>query len=72
MLLATVFAGPFRRRERWSWKAVAASLAVWFAADTALSLAAGFPENAVLNVLILAGFAPGLAFTFGLMESNVY
>ena len=64
VLLAIILSGPFRRRERWSWNAVAISLALWFVVDTTLSLMAGYPENALLNTAIVAGFIPGLAATF--------
>jgi hypothetical protein len=63
VLLIAILAGPFTRRERWAWRAIAASLAVWFVADTAASLGSGFWQNAVLNTAILAGFLPPLAAT---------
>jgi hypothetical protein len=51
--LLFVIHGPLRRRERWSWNAVAASMGGWFAVDTSLSIWSGYAENAVLNL----GFA---------------
>jgi hypothetical protein len=68
MLMALILFGPFRRRERWSWWALAVSFIVWFVADTAASLAAGFPENALLNTVIAVAFVPGLALTYQEMD----
>jgi len=67
VLMVIVLWGPFRRRERWSWNALVISLALWFVVDTWLSLAAGYPENALLNAAIAAGFIPALAVTFRFM-----
>lgn len=42
-----------RSRERRAWNAALAGIAVWFIADSAASLATGFPQNVATN----AGFA---------------
>jgi hypothetical protein len=55
--------GPFRRGSRDAWLAIAVSLAAWFVPDTVLSLLSGFWQNAVLNVVLAAGFAIPLAVT---------
>lgn len=57
LLLLAVVRGPLRRRERWAWNAVAASMTAWFLADTTLSLALGFPAHALFNI----GFAAAVA-----------
>jgi hypothetical protein len=58
VLMIVMLAGPFPWRPAW-W-GLSVSLGVWFVADTALSLASGFPQNAVLNGVIAAAFLPGL------------
>ncbi len=63
-LLAILF-GPFRRGSREAWVTVTVSLAAWFVTDTSLSLATGFWQNAVLNVVLAILFAVPLAATFG-------
>jgi hypothetical protein len=55
--------GPLAAGERWGWLAVAGSLGTWFAIDTTFSLALGYPENAVLNAVVGAAAAIGLAAT---------
>ena len=42
-----ILTGPFVRRERWAWRTLAGSLAVWYVVDTAASLGTGFWQNAV-------------------------
>ncbi len=44
---------PFRRREGWARNAIALSTAVWYAADTAISLWFGVGVNATLNTAVL-------------------
>mgnify|MGYP001812599895 FL=1 len=61
--LLAILVGPFGRRERWAWRAIAGSLALWYVADTAASLGTGFWQNAVLNTVILVAFLPPLAAT---------
>ncbi len=65
-LVPTVL-GPLRRRERSAWRQVAWSIGIWFTADTAASLASGFPENALLNV----GFALLFAFPLAGMHRTL-
>lgn len=60
-LLALVAAGPLRRRERWAWWAVAASIGTWYVLDSAGSLIAGFGANALLNSALAILFAIPLA-----------
>lgn len=59
-LLAILVHGPLRRGEPWAWTAVAASVGVWFAVDTAVSLLTGYAENAGLNVAFAVAFGVGL------------
>jgi hypothetical protein len=60
VLILFVAAFPLRRNERWAWEAVVASLAVWYVMDSALSVATGYGENALLNTVIVLAFLPGL------------
>jgi len=52
-LLLWVVSVPLRRREPWAWSAVMSSVAVWFIADTGLSLAPAYWAHAAFNVLFL-------------------
>ncbi len=54
----------FTRGSREGWWSVAVSLAAWFIPDTAFSLWQGFWPNAVLNVVLIALFAPPLVATY--------
>jgi hypothetical protein len=56
-LLWPLVRGPIRRRESWAWSAIAASVGVWFVVDSTLSLASGFGENALLNLVFAIAFA---------------
>jgi len=58
-----VLFGPFRRGSREAWWAIAAPVAVWFVADTAMSLAHGVWQNAVLNTAVAVLYAVPLAAT---------
>jgi hypothetical protein len=62
--LLMVVVGPFSHLSRFAWSTIAASLALWFLADTTLSLALGFWPNAVLNALLVFLFAVPLGATF--------
>lgn len=64
LLMAMIVHVPFRRRERWARTSIAASLALWWPLDTAMSLYHGATANALLNVLVLASFLPPLAVTW--------
>lgn len=57
LLLLFVARVPFRARQPWVWPAIAWSLVLWFALDTAASLRYGVIFNAALNglILLLAG-----------------
>lgn len=63
-LQAAIAAVPFARRERWAWVASAGALALWFAVDSALSLARGAAFNVwMINLVPLAVFVPPLVAT---------
>ncbi len=62
--LLVVLFGSFRRGAREAWSIVAVSVAAWFVPDTALSLATGFWQNAVLNVVVAALYIVPLAATW--------
>lgn len=55
--LAYIVLNPFRRREKWSWNAIAVGLAVWFVLDTFMSAYTQAYFNVGVNVLlaVLAG-----------------
>jgi len=55
-ILLIVVLGPFRRGERWAWQAIAVSIGIWFVFDSSHSMASGFPENALYNLVPLVGF----------------
>ena len=63
VLIAVVANGPFRRRERWAWTAIAASMGTWYVVDTTFSLAHGIIGNALFNTAIIAAFVIPLAAT---------
>ena len=69
-LLLLLF-GPFRRGSREAWLTVAVSLAAWFVTDTGVSLATGFWQNAVLNVVVAVLFAVPLAGTWRACDRRV-
>lgn len=58
-----IAAGPFGRKERWSWNCIAASVTRWFAVDTATSLAFKVGINAVFNTVVLLAIGLTLLFT---------
>jgi hypothetical protein len=62
--LGALVVGPFARGSWHAWLAITVSLAGWFVADTALSLATGFWPNAVLNLAFAVLFGIPLAATF--------
>lgn len=53
LVLAYIVRHPFRRRERWAWRAVAAGVALWFPLDTFVSLYFKIYLNAALNGALL-------------------
>lgn len=57
VLLFAVVRGPLRRGEPWAWNAVVLSLATWFALDTGMSFALGFPAHALFNVAFAVALA---------------
>jgi hypothetical protein len=44
---------PLRKKERWAWYGLAASLLFWYLLDTAISLSYGVTDNAILNTVVL-------------------
>lgn len=64
VLLLFVLIGPFRRRERAAWWAVAASLAIWFVLDCVFSFVSGFWQNAVFDIVFMVLAAIPLAATY--------
>jgi hypothetical protein len=62
-LLWFVARGPFRAGERWAWTALTVSIIGWYVLDSTFSLIAGFPENAILNTVFVAGSIPPLVAT---------
>jgi hypothetical protein len=66
MVLTFIVArGPLRRREPWSWMAVAVSIGVWFVVDTGFSLAVRQVEHALFNVAFLVAIAIPLTVLHG-------
>lgn len=63
VLLLAVVRGPFRRGEAWAWPAVVGSVVGWYVVDSVASVALGYPENAVVNTLMLAAGVPPLVAT---------
>lgn len=55
---------PFRRGQIEGWHALAISMAVWFIADSALSVIAGRPANVVQNLVLALMYAIPLAKTY--------
>jgi hypothetical protein len=68
--LLIVVLGPFRGGERWAWRAIAASIAIWFILDGGHSIASGFPHNALYNLVFLIGFGIPLAATYRRFRSQ--
>jgi hypothetical protein len=62
--LLIIVLGPFRQGESWAWLVIAASIVLWFAVDSAHSIASGFPQNALNNLVFLIGFGIPLAATY--------
>lgn len=56
-VLAVVRAG---RQDAALWRAVTAAVVIWYAVDSAASIATGFALNAVSNTLFLAAFVVAL------------
>ena len=63
VMLAFIAHYPFRNRERWSWNCVALGLAIWFLADTSVSLYFRVYINALFNFGIFAAVVLPLTFT---------
>ena len=64
LMIVLAVLGPFRRGEKEGWVMIALPLALWFAVDTTWSLATGYWQNAVLNVVFALPFAIPLAATW--------
>ena len=67
VLILAIVRGPLRRRDRSAWKAVTASLTVWFVVDTGFSLAIAEWEHAAFNV----GFLVALAVPLGSIRRSL-
>lgn len=52
---------PFGNGEKWAWNCLATGVVVWFALDTALSVAHGVYFNAVFNLVVFLAFSLPLA-----------
>jgi hypothetical protein len=63
VMVAFLAGHPFRRKERWARNALAASVALWYTVDTALSVHHGVLFNAVFNTILLVVTALPLLFT---------
>jgi hypothetical protein len=61
VLLYWMAAGPVARGDRQARQAYVLSAGVWFVIDSSASLAAGWPGNAAMNVMFLAGLLGPLA-----------
>ena len=68
--ILSVLALRFRPGNPDAWWLIAVSVLVWFIADTAYSLHAGFWQNAVLNVGAFVFFAIPLAATYRASHSR--
>jgi hypothetical protein len=64
MLQVFVAAGPFQRRERWSWWAILAGMVIWYPVDTAISWQCGIWPNVLFNTAALISVVLPLAFTW--------
>jgi hypothetical protein len=53
LTLAYIVLNPFAKREKWSWNAVAAGMAVWFVVDTFMSAYTQAYFNVGVNVLLI-------------------
>ena len=54
----------FSQREKWARDCLGASILVWYALDTTVSLLGGVVANATFNTVCLIGFALPLLFTW--------
>lgn len=62
--LLLIIVGPFRRGERWAWRAVAVSLLAWFVPGTLFSVWSGVMRNVAANCLFIIAFAIPLVATY--------
>jgi len=60
-LMYSLASGPIARGDRDTRRAFATSVLIWFATDSAGSLAAGWPGNVVLNIIFLIALLGPLA-----------
>lgn len=63
LMCALLVRHAYARHVAWSWRAMAASVGLWFILDTAISAANQVWVNVVLNTILLAVFAIPLAAT---------
>jgi hypothetical protein len=57
VVLLAIIQGPCAAGERWAWRAIVGSTAVWFVIDSIFSWGAGFLVNIALNSAFAAIFA---------------
>ena len=62
--LIFIVLGPFRRAERWAWAAVFTSVVTWFIVDSGRSIATGFVDNAMYNLVWLVMYTVPLVATY--------
>lgn len=63
LLLAFIAAGPFKRREGWSYRAILFAVGLWYLVDTAYSALFGVWVNVALNTVLLVIIGLPLFFT---------
>jgi hypothetical protein len=61
--LAFIASYPFKKKERWSWQAIACGTASWYVLDTSFSVYFGVYFNAALNTVLLLSIALPLIMT---------
>lgn len=54
---------PFKTRERWAWNGLALATAIWYIADTVISVMYGVIFNVGFNTIMLFLLATPLVFT---------
>lgn len=63
MLLSTILGG-FSHGERRAWITLSVSMVIWFVLDSSFSIAMGFPENALFNLVFFILYAIPLGATY--------
>lgn len=62
-LLASLIRAAFHKKELWVWNSILYSMALWYVADTAISLQFSVEFNVIFNTLLLILVALPLTFT---------